>query len=331
MSALRVDRLQAGGLITNYNCSSACAHCVYRSAPQRDRAYITPEQAEASIRAVRELGCSSLHLGGGEPFLDPVGLRAVLRVARAERMHIDYVETNASWFRTVDQAADLLRDLQGLGCHTLLVSIDPFHNAFIPFCKVKGLLAACEQAGTRVFPWRLEFFGEIDRFDDGCTHSLDEYERAYGPGYLGSLERRYGVNLGGRALRTFLDGHPQRPLARILEEGRRACLSLASGSHFHVDLHGDFVPAGCPGLGVALADLGSTLDPQRYPALVQLYTAGPTALYEQAVARGFVARAAYALPCELCDEVRTFLATNAPACFPDLRPAEFYRVDQGAA
>jgi hypothetical protein len=331
MSALCLDRLHAGGLITNYGCSSACAHCVYRSSPRRDHAYITPAQADANIRAVRRLGCRTLHIGGGEPFLDVAALLEVLRVAQANRVGIEYIETNASWFRAEDQTVDLLRQLQGLGCQTLLVSIDPFHNAFIPFRKVKGLMAACQRAGTSVFPWRMEFFDEMDHFDDQCTHDLDEYERAYGPDYLASLERRYGVNLGGRALATFSACHPQQPLARILEEGRRPCSILSNGSHFHTDLYGDFIPTKCPGLAVAIADLGMPLAPSRYPSLVRLYSGGPSALYEQAVGFGFVARATYTLPCELCDHVRTFLAARAPTSFPDLRPAGFYTVDRPAA
>ena len=331
MSVLCLDRLHAGGLITNYGCSSACAHCVYRSSPRRERAYITAAQAEANLRAVRRLGCRSLHIGGGEPFLGPAGLQEVLRVARAERMDIDYIETNASWFRGEEQAVALLRQLQALGCHTLLISIDPFHNAFIPFRQVKGLMTACQEAGTSVFPWRMEFFDEINRFDDRSAHSLDEYEVAYGPGYLDSLERRYGVNLGGRALATFSGSHPRLPLAQILEEGRRPCAVLANGSHFHTDLHGDFIPTKCPGLAVAIADLGAPLAPDLYPSLVRLYEAGPTALYEEAVAHGFAARPAYAFPCELCDHVRTFLATGAPELYPDLRPREFYTVDPPAA
>lgn len=331
MPALCLDHLDAGGLITNYGCSSTCAHCVYRSSPRRDHAYITPAQAEANIRAVQRLGCRALHIGGGEPFLDLPGLLAVLRVARALRLSIDYVETNASWFRSEDQAVDVLRQLQSLDCHTLLVSIDPFHNAFIPFRKVKGLLAACQRAGTRVFPWRLEFFAEINRLDDQCPHGLDEYERAYGPGYLGSLEHRYGVNLGGRALTTFAPWHPRQSLETTLAEGRLPCSILANGSHFHTDLYGDFIPTKCPGLAIAIADLGTPLARGRYPALTRLYEAGPTALYEQALGRGFVARAAYALPCELCDHVRTFLATRLPREFPDLRPAGFYTVDSSAA
>jgi len=328
MPPLCLDRLYSGGLIANYLCSSACAHCVYRSSPQRERGYITPARAAANFRAVRRLGCRAMHVGGGEPFLEPDRLLDVLSAARDEHMHIDYVETNASWFYSEDQAVAVLDELRAVGCTTLLVSIDPFHNAAIPFRKVKGLLSACHRAGTSVFPWRMEFFDEINRLDDARPHSLEEYEAVYGPGYLASLERRYGMNLGGRALTTFAPAHPQRPLERILEEGSDGCTVLANGNHFHTDLYGDFVPTRCPGLAVAVEDLGQPLDPARYPAVTVLYERGPAGLCRAARACGFVPRQAYALPCELCDEARTFLAVNAPDRFPDLRPPGFYRGDR---
>ncbi len=328
MASLCLDSLVSGGLIANYQCSSACAHCVYRSSPDRERGYITRERAAANYRAVRRLGCRAMHIGGGEPFLHIAGLLDALRAARDERLVIDYVETNASWFRDEEHAVTILGQLRSLGCDALLVSIDPFHNAAVPFRKVKGLMAACHSAGTSVFPWRMEFFEEINRFDDTRTHGIEEYEVAYGPGYLASLEHRYGMNLGGRALTTFAPYHPQQPLTRVLEEGTRACRVLANGCHFHTDLHGDFVPTHCPGLAVAVEDLGQPLDPGRYPAVTRLYELGPTGLCEAARDHGFVPRQTYAVPCELCDDVRTFLALHLPEHFPDLRPLEFYRVDR---
>ena len=162
MTPLSYSRLQSGGLITNYICSSACAHCVYRSSPRRQRGYIDADTAAAVFRAVGALGCRSMHIGGGEPFLDLDGLRQVLMAARTEGMGIDYIETNSSWFRDEDAAVALLRDLRRLDCDTLLVSIDPFHNAHIPFRKVKGVMRACRRAGMGIFPWMMEFYDEVD-------------------------------------------------------------------------------------------------------------------------------------------------------------------------
>lgn len=325
---LCIRDLRSGGLITNYVCSSACAHCVYKSSPKRDKAYIGADRAVSNFRRARELGCRGMHVGGGEPFLNREGLKAVLAAARQEGIRIDYVETNSSWFEDMAQATALLSELRKLGCGTLLISIDPFHNAYIPFARVKGAMAACRGSGMDVFPWLMDFFDEVNRFDDSRTHALAEYEKTYGPGYIQSLEHRYGVNMGGRALATFAPYHPPRPLAEILQEACSGCTVLGNTSHFHMDLYGDFIPTKCPGMAIAVEDLGVPLDPVRYPALTTLHRKGPMALYTLACDEcGFAARETYVSPCELCYDVRKFLATKTQGRFPDLRPLEFYTLD----
>ena len=59
-------------------------------------------------------------------------------------MHIDYVETNSSWYRDPDTAIELLDRLKRKGLHTLLISMSPFHNEYIPFAKVKGVMVAAQ-------------------------------------------------------------------------------------------------------------------------------------------------------------------------------------------
>ena len=79
---LVINRLGAGGIITNYNCSSRCAHCLYRCGPRRDKEYIDTDTLRKNIEKIISLGCNSVHVGGGEPFLNIAGLTRVLAVAR---------------------------------------------------------------------------------------------------------------------------------------------------------------------------------------------------------------------------------------------------------
>ena len=328
MSTLHYRHLVSGGLITTYLCSSTCAHCVYRSSPRRQRAHIHPEMAANAFRVARSLGCRSMHIGGGEPFLDVETLLRVLEAARDEHMGIDYIETNSSWFQQEESALEILREVRHRGCRTLLLSIDPFHNAFIPLRKIRGTMQACRRLGIEIFPWRLEFLDDIARFDEAVPHDLATYEATYGPDYIRDLETRYGVNLGGRALTTFRNYHPRRPLPIILEQGTQPCTILANTHHFHMDLYGDFIPTHCPGFGIAWHHLGGNIDPAIAPALTTLYAEGPTALYHRARPLGFIPRQeGYISPCDLCDHLRTFLAVQASETFPDLRPTEFYTVD----
>ncbi len=323
-----ITRLQSGGLITNYVCSSACAHCSYRSSPKRDKAYITADEAAANFAACRRLGCRSMHIGGGEPLLRPEGLKDVLRAARQEGIAIEYVETNSSWFKDLDTTVDLLKELQQLGCDTLLISIDPFHNEFIPFAKVKGVLQACRRAGMGIFPWVMEFYDEINRLDDQTVHSLEEYEKAYGPGYLADVQSRYWVTMCGRAVDTFGPLRARQSAAEVLRTAPRSCPRLLGTGHFHIDLYGNYVPPGCVGLTVRREDLGKPLAEENYPVFRTLLARGVPGLHESAAELGYQPTREFAGECDLCADLRAFLATTAPDRFPELAPVEFYTVDR---
>ena len=68
-------------------------------------------------------------------------------------------------------SADCLPDYTETG-----LSICAFHNEFIPFKNVTGLLSACRKTGMNVFPWVEEFIHDIERFSRESKHSLAEYE-----------------------------------------------------------------------------------------------------------------------------------------------------------
>lgn len=323
--SLHIATLQSGGVIVNYRCPAACAHCLYACGPRREAGYLAPDAAARIFARIRALGCRSVHIGGGEPFLDPDGLAAVLDVAAQAGVGIEYVETNAAWFRDETSAVARLRGLHEHGLGTLLVSISPFHNAFIPFAKTRGLMRACRLAGMNVFPWRTEFAPEIEAFDLDRVHSMDDYAARHGADYLPRLGQRYGVTLGGRALRTFAPHLPRRPLLEVLEETRGGCRRLATTGHFHIDLFGGYVPGLCTGLTIAYDDLGAPLDPARYPLLTGLHGAGVASLFERVRCEtGFTPRPdGYVNACELCLDLRSALVAGGCAS-AELGPRGFY-------
>jgi hypothetical protein len=55
-TALTLSRLASGGLITNYFCTSACRHCLYRCSSGWPKDTITAETARRNLEAVRRLG-----------------------------------------------------------------------------------------------------------------------------------------------------------------------------------------------------------------------------------------------------------------------------------
>jgi hypothetical protein len=320
-----IRRLQAGGVITNYDCVSSCAHCLYRCGPHRDSDYITADALRETAGVIQRFGCRSVHIGGGEPFADPDRLADVLAAAQEERLGVEYVETNSSWFTDLESACELLEDLGGLGLRSLLVSVSPFHNAKIPFCKVRGVLAACRRTGIHPFVWIPGFIDEIAEFDEHETHRLSEYEERFGPEFLPGIPGRYWVHFGGRALGTFGKVFPRDSCEEILADNPGGCRELTRTEHFHIDLHGNYVPGLCAGLAIRMQDLGSPLDPEVYPLLTLLHDEGICGLYELASREhGFEARErGYIAKCDLCDHIRRHFAKNG-LYENELQPSGFY-------
>lgn len=322
---LKIKNLVSGGIITNYKCSSKCKHCCYSSSPNWPDDYMTPSVAEEIFPILMRFGCYSVHIGGGEPLLKPDKILGVLEVAQRNNIDIEYIETNASWYRDESSAKAVLKELKNHGVHTLLISIDPYHNEYIPFWKVKALIRACSETKMNVFPWLMEFWDDIDALDDNSPHSLDEYRQLYGRDYPVKLLERYGLNLKGRALNTYKPMMRRRHYKQILEESR-PCKLLSGVYHFHVDLYGNFIPQSCPGFSIPLKELANGADPDKYRIFNSLETIGVKGLVELAEKEyKYMPKTEYAGKCDLCYDIRNYLVLKLGLELPDLKPTGHYR------
>jgi len=327
MTGFAVNHLASGGVITNYHCASRCGHCLYNCGPHRPGDFLDAATAGKIFRVIIQHGCRSVHIGGGEPLLQPRQLATVLEAAREAGMGIDYVETSSAWFADGEKAHAVLQALKRAGLRTLLVSISPFHNAAIPYARVMGVITACRQSGIEVFPWVNAFVRDLTRLDINRPHAMAEFEAAFGSDYLRRIPDRYWIHLGGRALQTFRPVHPRQPLAQILENSPPDCSrALGDTSHFHIDLYGNYIPGLCSGLALAMEDLGRPLSAEAYPLLHRLATDGIRGLYRMAVREcGFVPRReAYLNHCDVCNEIRGSLIRSDKGRFRELAPEGHY-------
>ena len=320
-----INRLDSGGLITNYYCTSRCRHCLYACSPGWEKKYIDRKTTEKNILKAKSLGCDSIHIGGGEPFLRPDALETVIETTLSLGVRIEYVETNSSWYKDKESACQVLSSLTKKGLSTLLVSMSPFHNEHIPFHKVKGVLEACSAVGMNVFPWISDFYTEIDTFDDKSAHTISEYQNEYGSDYLKRLPSRYWIHFGGRALKTFANVFDLRPYEEVLSSNKGGCLELLNVSHFHFDLFGNYIPGLCSGLSIYCDDLGSPILPEKYPFLHILFEKGIRGLFEHASSRyAFEPSDSYMSKCDLCLDIRRCLVLDKGIGSRDLQPKGFY-------
>lgn len=322
-----IKRLASGGVITNYHCVSRCGHCLYNCSPERSKAYLDATQAEKIFSRILDLGCRSVHIGGGEPMLHPRKLMDVVAAANHVGAGIDYVETNSAWFVDRRKAEAILEDLRSVGVQTLLVSISPFHNAHIPYDRVSGVIDACRRVGMNIFPWVNAFVRDLTRLDVRQTHAMAEFEAAFGPDYLKRIPDRYWIHMGGRALKTFAAVYPKYPASQVLAQAPASCSrDLRDTSHFHIDLHGHYIPGLCAGLAIDMKDLGGGLPKGKYPLLEVLIKAGIRGLfYLASQTEGYRPRPnGYLHHCDLCTEIRSFFWRREKDRFPELAPDGFY-------
>jgi len=327
MNDFTIKCLVSGGIITNYFCTSKCRHCLYNCSPGREKKYMEPAVAEELLHMIRTLGCRSVHVGGGEPLLRPEKLEAILEVARRVGISIQYVETNSSWFQDQESAQELCLKLRRKGLWTLLVSISPFHNEYIPYSKVQGVIRACIRTDMNVFPWINGFVRDLTAFDTSRPHSLEAMAEKFGQGYLLQVLQKYWVHMGGRALNTYRPVLSLRSPQEIIENSPGGCRrELSDTSHFHVDLFGNYIPGLCSGLSIAAKDLGRPLSPERYPILTILVHSGIKGIFELAQNEFAYtpALAGYINKCDLCTEIRTVFVNHGFGGLSELNPKEFY-------
>ncbi len=317
-----IFKLTSGGLIVNYRCQARCGHCLYHWSPDREPDYLSPEGAREIFTRAKELGAPSMHVSGGEPFMDMDALCQVLAVAQAQGMPIDYVETSASWVEDEACARLAVERVRALGVRTLSVSISPYQNEFIPMDKVFFLTQACRDQAVTPALWIDEFFPDLTAFPTDRPHARAEYEGYFGKNYWAQLRPRYALNMVGRALCTHKGDMPTFPTTRI-PHMCRSCQELGGRSHYHIDLYGGYIPPGCPGLALPLEALGKELDPEEFPIYTRL-AQDPKSLLDFCKAQGFTPKSSYYNRCHLCQDMRLFLYHRHPGKYRELAPASFY-------
>ena len=333
MPGCKLSSLYPGaGVIVTYRCTAACLHCCYGSSPKRGGEYMSKETADGIFPFLGELGCGSVHIGGGEPFLDFGKLLEVCASAKKHRIAVEYIETNAFWYTDDDAVSRKIEKLMAAGVDCLLISVDPFHNEFVPYRKVKGLQRCCQKNGMGTFLWQSGFERVVAQLDENTTHPLSEYETMFGGGFLKTVASGYGLGYNGRALKILekieKNRHPAQHFLNL--EGDSCGARITSAHHFHLDPNGDFIPPSCNGFRANLFELcGDGLDTDRHKYFTAVAKGGLGAFFAEAEGLGFVPKEeGYASKCALCFDMKRFVSdalTKKTGVEPaDIGPAGFF-------
>jgi hypothetical protein len=317
---LKTGPLYHGGIMVNYRCTAACRHCLYACSPQRGGGYLGREMARKICGILKQGHISSVHIGGGEPFLDFGRLLALIGELRTAGIALDYIETNAYW-ASVKTARLKLKRLLDAGVRALCISVDPYHAEYVPHERPLALAELCRGTGMEYFLWKQEFLPALSRLAADRIYSRGEMEEALGEEYIRDTAAAYGIGMGGRAVNIEEEYTPRHP-ARIFMD-TRPCNRLFSTGHFHVDNQGWFIPPRCTGLRIPLAEAVEGLKPGRYPVYEALAARGIEGLLDIARSKGFTENGkGYTSKCNLCFHARAFLA-DAGGGFAEL-DAEHY-------
>lgn len=318
---LHIGELYGGGLVLGYGCSSRCRHCLYGCGPHR-RDGGDPDKLDAILDQLADIAPRArYHIGGGEPFLSPTLVEHAVRGLGERGLHLEYIETNASWVRSRRHAEETLAGLATAGLRCVLVSVSPFHADFVPYARTRALITAAGNVlPGGAFVWIPDFIADLEQGDAERKLDLEGLLAERGDRFALSLADRYGLVLGGRAGR-YAAAHGRALPWRQFSDGGRCRSRLSDTGHFHVDLEGLYVPGLCAGIALPFAEVTGGVDLGQYPALGALISGGPALLAEIAVKDGFEPLETYSSPCDLCTHVRGFLHRKG---WSGLGPAAFY-------
>jgi len=277
--------------------------------------YMSQADMDAVCATLRTGGCRSVHIGGGEPFMDFEGLLCLLKTAHNHGIVVEYVETNGYWATDEDKVKSYLQALTDAGADTLCISVDPFHAEYVPYARPVRLAELCGRYGFGCFLWQQRFLPMLSGVDATKAHSREALDAAV-PDYVLKTAQAYGLRYGGRAINIEAEYMPVKPLEKLMA-AKSPCRELLSTNHFHVDMYGRFIPPGCTGIAIPLDEMITGLEPGKYPAFEALISGGVAALVAFAQKKGFCPNSlGYTSACAMCFHVRHFLSKQE--CYPEL-------------
>ena len=275
------------------------------------------EEAKRYVTDAKALDAKIICITGGEPMLYPILVKKI--IAECSRLSFSqiWLFTNGFWANNKSKASATAQELRSLGLTKMFISIDFFHQEYVPIKSVKNAIEASLESSLEV-SIDARFIGEPDE-----QNEFNSATRSYLKS-LGNLLSEVEVIKAqpmfiGRAAESLAKHVKMKPLSEILTEkcpGAWAGGTLESPLGIDVDELG-FVTI-CPGLSignaceVSLRKIIEDYDYRDFPVIAAIHDEGLKGLTNLASKHGFVPKRAYVNGCHLCYDARKLLRKYLP-------------------
>jgi organic radical activating enzyme len=149
---LIVDRIE---FVVTYLCNSKCIHCQLDEKEKKALpSHIDKDKASEIIRKVGgAYALKSVMTFGGEPLLYPEIVCAIHAQAKKTGIPVRDVITNGFWSTKPEKIQKLAQDLAKSGVNEVAISVDCFHQEFVPLKIVKKTATSLVEAGIARVRW----------------------------------------------------------------------------------------------------------------------------------------------------------------------------------
>jgi MoaA/NifB/PqqE/SkfB family radical SAM enzyme len=292
---------------------------------------MTTKDIEKYVGDASRLGIEWIWIGGGEPFLYIDNVKQIAVAATRAAVPDVYVVTNGYWAVNIEAATERLKSLSDAGVTILGLSIDAFHQEYIPLDCVRNVLKAARKIGFKRIEASGQFLASVD-FDIVFNRMTEENLKLLEQeGYLDGVNvSRDILRLCGRAsdlLTPYLPSKDEEGLKSTRCEPRWLPVeSLEKLRAVEIDWQGNVMV--CPGISIGNAKKASlqsilgSYDCHKHPIIRELTEKGPYGLLQLARSGGYEsAEHGYADGCHMCYDARRHLLLDYAEY---LRPASLY-------
>jgi len=150
---LAVNRIE---FAVTYLCNSKCRHCELGEEAERKK-FPGHTDKDLAVEIVRKVGKKyspeSIMTFGGEPLLYPEIVCAIHEEATKVGIPVRDVITNGFWSRKTEKIQEIANNLTKSGVNQVSISVDCFHQEFIPLEIVKKAAESLLEAGMAHISW----------------------------------------------------------------------------------------------------------------------------------------------------------------------------------